>query len=588
MLVEQGEQLAFRHELARQAVLEAIPPPRRVAIHRLALAALAALPGGGRDPARLAHHAAGAGDEVATLAHAPVAARQAAATGAHRAAAALFALALPHAGGLPLADRAALHEAHAEECLQIAETTDAIASRIQAVDLWRAAGDPLKQGESLGGLARAFFVAGRRAEAHQTSQAAIELLEAQPHGRELAQAYSALAMLRLLDHDLADAIALAERVIALAEPVGDASLLSGAYNVLGSAYMLIDNERGRRYLEHARAIAQKVGLDAAVARAYANLGSGAVRIFQLDQAEHDLAAGLAYCSARDLDRLSRHMIAWLAVVHLYRGRWTEAAAAATEILDARAVSSNARWAALLALGRLQARRDGVAAPPPLDEALALGQAWGEFQMIGPVRAARAEAAYLAGDRARTLAETRAAWDLALAKQHPWIAGELAFWRWRAGEAVSLPDWMAEPFAQQIAGDWRTAAQAWDRLGCPYEQAHSLADGDASARATALDIFQALGARPAAAALRRIMRAAGASRIPRGPWRATRESRYGLTARQGEILDLLTEGLSNAAIATRLSISPKTVDHHVSAILAQLHVHSREAAADWARQHQPPR
>jgi DNA-binding NarL/FixJ family response regulator len=52
----------------------------------------------------------------------------------------------------------------------------------------------------------------------------------------------------------------------------------------------------------------------------------------------------------------------------------------------------------------------------------------------------------------------------------------------------------------------------------------------------------------------------------------------------EILALLVEGSSNAEIAGRLHISPKTADHHVSAVLAKLDVHSRQAAADLARRH----
>jgi DNA-binding NarL/FixJ family response regulator len=48
--------------------------------------------------------------------------------------------------------------------------------------------------------------------------------------------------------------------------------------------------------------------------------------------------------------------------------------------------------------------------------------------------------------------------------------------------------------------------------------------------------------------------------------------------------MLTEGRSNAEIAARLHISPKTAGHHVSAVLARLDVHSREAAAALARQH----
>ena len=56
----------------------------------------------------------------------------------------------------------------------------------------------------------------------------------------------------------------------------------------------------------------------------------------------------------------------------------------------------------------------------------------------------------------------------------------------------------------------------------------------------------------------------------------------MTARQLDVLALLVDGLSNADIAARLVISPKTADHHVSAILAKLDVRSRVEAAAVAR------
>ncbi|MGY1640998.1 response regulator transcription factor [Geodermatophilus sp. SYSU D00703] len=57
----------------------------------------------------------------------------------------------------------------------------------------------------------------------------------------------------------------------------------------------------------------------------------------------------------------------------------------------------------------------------------------------------------------------------------------------------------------------------------------------------------------------------------------------LTAREREVLRLLTEGMANQEIATRLFLSKRTVEHHVGSILAKLGVATRaEALAHVAR------
>ncbi|MFD4374333.1 LuxR C-terminal-related transcriptional regulator [Streptomyces sp. NPDC058486] len=58
---------------------------------------------------------------------------------------------------------------------------------------------------------------------------------------------------------------------------------------------------------------------------------------------------------------------------------------------------------------------------------------------------------------------------------------------------------------------------------------------------------------------------------------------GLTPREHEVLDLVARGLGNEAIARRLTVSPKTVRNHVSAVLTKLHTASRAEAIVRARE-----
>jgi DNA-binding CsgD family transcriptional regulator len=197
-----------------------------------------------------------------------------------------------------------------------------------------------------------------------------------------------------------------------------------------------------------------------------------------------------------------------------------------------------------------------------------------------VAAARAEACWLQGDVASVAAETGKTLASARDRADRWVAGELSTWRRRAGlqEAVDL-DTVAAPFALELSGQWRAAAELWKDIGCPYEAALASAETEEEpALRDALAMFQQLGAAPAARATTQRLRNLGVKRIGRGPRRSTVNNPRQLTSRQVEILVLLAEHMTNAEIAARLFITPKTVEHHVSAILGKLGVKSRTRAA----------
>jgi DNA-binding CsgD family transcriptional regulator/tetratricopeptide (TPR) repeat protein len=585
MLQERAGGVAFRHELARLAIEQALPPERRTDLHRDVLAVLLAQPDATHDPARLAHHAEGADDAAAVLAHAPLAARQAATLRAHREAAAQYARALRFGDALPPGSLAELLERHSYECYLTDQLEDATTSRERALRCWRALGDRRRQGDALRWLSRLAWFGGRNAEAERAGHAAVELLEGLEPGPELAMAYSNMSQLRMLADDTEAAVAWGGRAIELAERLGRGDILVHALNNVGSAEALTGSVGGRAKLERSLALAQAEDLEEHVARAYTNLAATAVDDREYAEADRWLPEGIAYCTERDLDSWRLYMLAWRARSGLEQGRWTAAADDADLVLRDQRTAPPSRITALVVVGRVRARRGDPGVWSVLDEALALAAGTGEAQRLGPAAAATAEAAWLAGDPGRALEAVEHALEVAVRSgggTRPWLIDELAYWRWRAGGSRRPPEGPALPFALQMAGDWEAAAERWRALGCPYEAATALAESDQEAHLrTALAELERLGARPAVALVSRRLRGLGVRGLARGPRPATRANPANLTARELEVLALVAEGLRNAEIAQRLVISAKTVDHHVSAILAKLGVHTRREAAKAA-------
>ena len=130
LLDRRGRGVAFRHEIARSAVLDAVPPGAEPALHAAMIEALEAV---GGDASVLAHHAAAAADVPRILRYARVAAAEAARSGAHREAVAFYELALRHTGDDDAAARADVLEALARELYLTDRLDDAIAARTRAL-----------------------------------------------------------------------------------------------------------------------------------------------------------------------------------------------------------------------------------------------------------------------------------------------------------------------------------------------------------------------------------------------------------------------------------------------------------------------
>lgn len=587
-MVRHGDSsLAFRHELVRRALEETLSQPRRQSLHARVLGVLAAR--ADVPAARLAHHADGARDGSSVLRYSPVAAAEAAAVGAHREAASHYQAALRYADGLAPAERAALQEQLRYECYLTGAYRQGLEAQQSALVIWRALGERLKEGEALTWLSRLTWFLGDTAMANRYCDAAISTLESLAPGAELALACWARADLAMEAHEAELAIESAQRAIALAEAASARKIVAHAWNTLGTMRLIVGDPSGWADLNHSLQLALAEGLEAEVASAYTNLLAMAVSRRQYEQAAAYLHAGLAYSEERDLTFLMPYMLAYGARMKFEQGAWNEASVDVEAVLGHPHTTAVTRIPALRTLAHLRVRRGDPDASGPVAEARALAGPAAELQRSGMLALVCAEAAWLAGDRAGVVREVETVWKLARRRRDPRMNGELAAWLWRAGALDQAPaEDIAEPYAQEISGDWRAAAGAWKVLGCPYEHACMLAWYGAEAeQREALRVFEQLGAAPAARSLRRQMRSQGVRRIPRGSHTSTRQNPFGLTRREAEILGLLSEGLRSSVIARRLFLAPKTVEHHVSAILAKLGVSSRAEAVALLRR-QPAR
>ena len=402
MVVLAGGRVEFRHEIARQVVEESLLPGRRAGLHRAALAALAgqAAP----DLARLAHHAEAAGDADAVLRFAPAAAERAAAAGARREAAGLYARALGFADALEPAGRATLLERFAGVAYYTGMGKQATAALREAVEIHRARGDLLRQGDALRLLAIQLGKDGALAEARAALSEAVAVLEELAPGPELARTYNAMAgNLEVVGDD--QAVRWGEKAIELAERVGCLDAVGDTLNIVGTAELGRGNLEGLVKLDRSRELAEQAGDELGIVRAYMHPAAALAARREWVLAERYIQPGLVFCRERGLEAWEGWLTTLAAEAALARGRWDEAASAVATILASPAGGfGDLRVNALVISARVQARRGEPGYWPVLDEAAQVAKAAPAALAALLIAAARAEAAWLEAAPARRVGE----------------------------------------------------------------------------------------------------------------------------------------------------------------------------------------
>ncbi|HET7085516.1 MAG TPA: AAA family ATPase [Rhizomicrobium sp.] len=593
MLKADGDALTFRHELARRAVEESLPPSRRRNLHQKAVELLKSA---GRS-SEIAHHAEYAGDIATLMTSARRAGEEAARAGSPREAAAHFATLLSHREALGPEQIAGTLELHAEQSYLTGASAVAVISMREAAQLRRAAGDWVALGRDLTRLTRYSWICSQRADAENYVAEAIAVLEKAGAGAELAWAYSHRSQLDMLASKQDSALRWGEKALALAERLGEQEVLIHALGNVGSVRMELKGLEMTAELERSLDLARAAGLHDHVERASCNLSCGAIWARDYSKAFAYIERGTAYAVERGLAHWEAYLRGWRAMARLDLGEWQAADSESQTVAGWRGVPDLYRSPALFALARVRVRRGDPDAETPLELARKFTEPLNELQRDVYTAIIGAERAFLmrglhpeqdedgsnqqVHDDEQIVDRLRGIHMLAIERKLQWAIEDTGLWLYLLGEPVAAAK-LSQPYRAHCGGKWREAAEAWKTLGRPYEQALALGGGDEAAQREALAIFDRLGAAPAGARLRRLMRMAGVRAVPRGPIAGTRANAAGLTRRQAQVLALLSDGLSNPEIAGRLCISAKTAEHHVSAIMARFDAGTRRQAIAAAR------
>jgi ATP/maltotriose-dependent transcriptional regulator MalT len=427
-------------------------------------------------------------------------------------------------------------------------------------------------------LAEVAWWAGHTSEAWSAAREAIALAEAIGDGRELGMAYATLGRLEMLDGRMKEGRASCERALEIGRRIEDPEVTAHALSTIGSIELDLADESGLVDLGESARIGRDSHLPYLVDRALFNLGAAAFdwRRYKLAREYYDQSVEFSERSQIDLCAMDSP----IAEIEFVLGDWHAAAARGHAALEAPRLSSNNRITALMVLAQIGFRRGEPGWQVRLDE---LRNFVGGLESVAApvaqmILAAEAEAAWVSGDLAPIVPRLRSAYTAACGEGRRYAIGELGIWLWRAGELSKLDEHAEEAYLLEVAGRAREAAAEWERLSVPYAAALSLAgSSDAADVQQAHEELTRLGATAVAHKVALRLRELG-SPVPRGPRPTTRSNPRGLTEREWEIAGLLALGFSNAEIADRLVVSPKTVGHHVSAVLAKLGVRRRAEVA----------
>lgn len=573
-LVGASDFVSFRHDLIRRVVQAELTRAERTAAYR---GVLEDLPDE-THPCLLIHCAAAVNDIDRLIDLAPRSARYAAKVGSHRLAVEDFRQLTSHLDRLTSEARGPIVEEWAREEFLVDNIEAAIALGESAFRHYRDLGDVVGESRVSAQTAQFYEHDGQRERAELCARHAVDVLGANPPGADLARALEVNAYLQMMVGNVGATLALVEQTLQAGGPDIDEWILIRALNHRGIVANITNYPGGRASLDEASERARSAREWYEEGRALVSHAWAAAEFRDLPVAADYAQRAIASAVDHELPTLEAYAMAIHARTLEYGGEWTKAEETAQELL-ATAVSN--QMVVLPVIGGISARKGRPSARATLTKAWEMSLLSGENQRLAPVAAAFAEYAWISDETDLPISDFKRVMDAEIERGFQYSPGSICFWLWKLGELTEPPGRIAEPYRLVMMGRASEAAAIWKRKGVPYEMALSMMHGDHNLQLASLEVFETLGASAVAAKLRKELRDQGV-RVPRGRGRKTRGHMAGLTGRQAEVLSLLDENLSNREIADRLFLSPRTVENHVSAILAKLNSDTREEAVMRAR------
>ncbi|MGC4038178.1 MAG: AAA family ATPase [Chitinophagaceae bacterium] len=574
----------FKHELYRRTLEKSMSPFRRMALNKKMLEVLLGYTDKSGIIERIIHHAKNANDYDCVVKYAPDAAVKAACVGAHIEAAKLYFTAIEYYQGKDKDLLTQLYASYSYECYLINRMRDAIIYQGKLLAILREGNDLEKIGDCLRFLSRLWWFEGNRGNAENYASQAIALLENQPVSRVKAMAYSNMSHLKMLSDELEECLHWSEKTIAMAKELNDDAILSHVLNNAGSVQMKTQNlrEKGAALLKESLDIALRNSFHEHAARAYTNIGSDLTIRREYSEAEKILNEGIHYCEERELDAWTKYMLTCKARLKLETGEWNEALAIADRVLQDEQQAGINKHNASTVMAMIAMRRGEEDVATALMAAKTRAFTAGEHQRIVPVAIALLEYEWITGRKLLDDESLAITTKLVETTDNTFHNCEFGFWLSMVRNKKIIIKNLFEGYDISGKAAIDKAAAIWRKLGCPYEEALVLYHGDDEDKKQAVEIIQQLGATAVYNKMKEEMKQSGIKNIPRGIRSSTKSNPAFLTTRELDILELLKENLQNKEIGSRLFISAKTVDHHISSILFKLDVNSRNKAVSEAQ------